>query len=192
MGKKCIPGLFCIENFTLFLILFLFLIIVYLGFLLQYRNTKTSPSLGVSSYSHKQDVGRCGGGDPLKDPYVPPVKCDMGSLATDRGIPINIPTQPTSKEYTQLGILSSNQKVVLPLLGRRTIISRDKWQYYTISGGDRNLQTKLPIKVKGRNASSENGVDEIYTNDEVYVEGLKEIFIATIYETGLFSYIPSL
>jgi hypothetical protein len=187
MGKKCIPGLFCIENFTLFLILFLILIVVYLGFLLQYRNIR-SPSLGVSN-SQIQDVGRCGGGDPLKDPYVPPVKCDMGII--DKGIPINIPTQSISKEYTQLGILSSN-KVVLPLLGRRTIIRRDKWQYYTISGGDRNLQTKLPIKVKGRNASSENGVDEIYTNDEVYVEGLKEIFIATIYETGLFSYIPSL
>jgi hypothetical protein len=186
MGKKCIPGFFCIDNFSLFLILFLFLIVFYLVFLLRTRNRNQN-----LSYENKttlaKDVGRCGGGDPLKDPYVPPVKCDMGSL--DRGIPINIPTQRTSQEYTQLGILSSNQ-VILPLMGRRTIISRDKWQYYTISGGDRNLQTKLPIKVKGRNASSENGVDEIYTNDEVYVEGLKEIFTVTIYETGLFSYLP--
>jgi hypothetical protein len=189
MGKKCIPGLFCIENFTLFLIIFFLNVVFVFFYPFKFSN------LGVTNRnnfrSEKVDVGRCNGGDPLKDPYVPPMKCDGGNLTN--GIPINIQTQSTSKEYTQIGILSSTQKVVLPLMGRRTIISRDKWQYYTMSGGGPggNLQTKLPIKVKGKNATSENGVDEIYTNDEVYVEGLKEIFIATIYENGLFSYIPN-
>ena len=167
--------------------MFLLLIVFYLVFLLRTSNPNQNQTQRTISLA--KDVGRCGGGDPLKDPYIPPVKCDMGSL--DHGIPINIPTQRTSQEYTQIGILSSKQ-VILPLMGRRTIISRDKWQYYTISGGDKSLQTKLPIKVKGRNASAENGVDEIYTNDEVYVEGLKELFTVTIYETGLFSYLPNI
>jgi hypothetical protein len=29
-GKKCIPGLFCVENFTLFVIIVLLMIIVYM------------------------------------------------------------------------------------------------------------------------------------------------------------------
>ena len=53
-----------------------------------------------------------------------------------------------------------------------------------------NLQAKLPVKVKGRNCSGEYGCDEILNGDEVYVEGYNETFKATIYENGLFSYIP--
>lgn len=30
MGKKCIPGVFCIENMTLFLLVFILIVLVYL------------------------------------------------------------------------------------------------------------------------------------------------------------------
>ena len=68
-------------------------------------------------------------------------------------IPVNIPTQHYNPQYTQVGILTKrygNNSEILPLMGRRTITSRDKWQYYTVSGGGAggNLQTKLPIRVK--------------------------------------------
>ena len=57
-------------------------------------------------------------------------------------------------------------------------------------GAGGNLQTKLPVKVKGRSCSGEYGCDEIYNQDHVYVEGYQDDFIATIYESGLFSYLP--
>ena len=154
------------------------------------------------------DVGRCtlGGGtvgDPLTNPYVPPVKCDAGGLMSaplvmsvpPNSIPVNVPTQHYNPQYNQIGILTKrygNNSEILPLMGRRTITSRDKWQYYTVSGGGAggNLQTKLPIRVKGRNCSGEYGCTEIYSGEEVYVEGFKDTFEATIYESGLFSYIP--
>lgn len=154
------------------------------------------------------DVGRCtmsGGtvGDPLTNPYVPPVRCDAGGLMTapltmtvpTNSIPINVPTQHYNTQYNQVGILTKqfgSNHDILPLMGRRTPTSRDKWQYYTVAGGGAggNLQTKLPVKTKGRNCSGEYGCDEIYSGDDVYVEGYQEVFHATIYESGMFSYIP--
>ena len=139
------------------------------------------------------DVGRCSGGDTLSNPYVPPIRCDQGR--GDSGtVPINIQSQHHDVRYTQIGILtkgSLDNPVILPLMGRRTITSRNKWQYYTISsGGGGHLQTKLPVKIKGKSCSGEYGCDEISNEDEIYVEGYKETFKSTIYESGLFSYMP--
>jgi hypothetical protein len=110
-------------------------------------------------------------------------------------IPINVPTQHYNVSYSQVGILTKrygNNNEILPLMGRRTVTSRDKWQYYTMSGGGAggNLQTKLPVRTKGKNCSGEYGCDEIYSGDEVYVEGFQDMFQATIYDNGMFSYIP--
>ena len=159
------------------------------------------------------DVGRCDsmrnttapngcGGDTLSNPYIPPVRCDAGSLMAaplrmtvpDNSVPINIPTQHYNTSYTQVGIITkqmAHRNEILPLMGRRTVTARDKWQYYTISGGYGNLQAKLPVKVHGKNCSGEYGCPEISTGDEIFVEGFQENFRATIYETGLFSYLPT-
>ena len=53
-----------------------------------------------------------------------------------------------------------------------------------------NLQTKLPVRVKEKPCSGEYGCQEIYSGDQVYVEGFQDFFQATIYESGAFSYIP--
>ena len=167
------------------------------------QSLQTNPTQDV-----RGDVGRCtfsGGtvGDPFTNAYVPPVKCDAGGLMTspltmttpNHSIPVNVPTQHYHTQYNQVGILTRKNgtaRDILPLMGRRTITSRDKWQYYTMSGGGPggNLQTKLPVRAKGRNCSGEYGCAEIYSGEDVYVEGFQDIFEATIYESGLFSYIP--
>jgi len=231
MAKKCIPGIICIENMTLFTMIILGMIVLYLwmqvsnlGKQVQINHThETQPSLRRSSSvivtptfaSHeiplndiRGDVGRCGTdgktvGDPLTNPYVPPIRCDAGSLTTphiaipviDGKVPINVPTQRYNTQYSQVGILTKQNggnPDILPLMGRQLITSRSNWQYYTVSGGGPggNLQTKLPVRVKGKSCSGEYGCDEIYNNDEVYVEGFQERFVATIYESGLFSYLP--
>lgn len=234
MAKKCIPGIICIENMTLFTMIILGAIVVYLW--LQVSNlgkqvnghtpTQTSYSSDMGSsviltptfaaqeiplQDIRGDVGRCGTngktiGDPLTNPYVPPIRCDAGSLTTphiavpviEGKVPINVPTQRYNTQYSQVGILTKQSGMVganpdiIPLMGRQLITSRSKWQYYTVSGGGPggNLQTKLPVRVKGKSCSGEYGCDEIYNNDEVYVEGFQERFVATIYESGLFSYLP--
>jgi len=119
--------------------------------------------------------------------YFPP---DSGDI---RGIPINVRTRGSFTEYEQLGILTRNGNGsadnILPLMGRQIMTGRNKWQYYTMTSGS-NLNTKLPIKVNGRNCTGEYGCDEITSRDIVYVEGYNDTFQATIYETNLFRYIP--
>jgi len=198
---------------TLF-IFFLIGIILFLGYRLsnvgssdKNKHLSTPPLIFAQKQNDiRNDLSRCGGGnaggDPLSNAYVPPIKCDAGGLMNNpvimnipmNSIGINVPTQQYNVQYTQVGILTKrygNNNEILPLMGRRTITSRNKWQYYTVSGGGGiNLQAKLPVKVKGKTGSSEYGCEEVTTGDDVYVEGFQDTFQATIYESGMFSYIP--
>jgi hypothetical protein len=92
-----------------------------------------------------------------------------------------------------VGILTrktSGNSMILPLMGRRIMNGRNKYQYYTISNTG-NVNTKLPISVNGKSCSNEYGCDELSNSDTVFVEGYGDVFKATIYENGLFSYIPA-
>jgi len=72
-------------------------------------------------------------------------------------------------------------------MGRRLFVNRDKWQYYTISNQHNNV--KLPIIFNKKNGLNDYGVDQLYTGDIVYVEGYKQSFTATIYETDTIRYL---
>jgi len=133
--------------------------------------------------------------DMFNDPYNPPLKNNMyhPKDSTDvRGIPINVETRGLPTSYQQIGILNKvndTSDTILPLMGKRTMSGRDKWQYYTISGSG-NLNARLPVSVNGKSCSGEYGCDEIYNGDIVYVEGYNDTFKATIYENSNFQYIP--
>lgn len=119
-------------------------------------------------------------------------------------VPVNMETRGIPSQYTQVGILTkigenfsknddncASTKLILPLMGRRHLTGRDKWQYYTISNTG-NINTKLPIRANGRSCTSEYGCDPLYSGDIVFVEGYDNKFKATIYENSIFSYIPVL
>jgi hypothetical protein len=152
--------------------------------------------------------------DVLNDPYIPPVKVDgyvfdrysndirgmppmIASIQQNPLVPVNVETRGIRNEYSQMGILTktdsseNNTTLILPLMGRRTMNGRDKWQYYSISNTG-NLNTKLPVRIQGKSCTSEYGCDPVMSGDIVYVEGYNHSFKATIYENGLFSYIPVL
>jgi hypothetical protein len=129
-----------------------------------------------------------------------------GAADSTRGIPINVATSSAvNTGYRQTGILTkanqasnasnasnahNDSPVILPLMGRPLFTSRDKWMFYTIS--DKNNSMKLPIIIKGRNALSEIGVDNVYDGDTVYVQGYNETFRVTLYENSTPQYIPFL
>ena len=75
-------------------------------------------------------------------------------------------------------------------MGRPLFTNREKWQYYSMS--DQNNSVKLPIIFKNKNATNEYGVDKIYNNDTVYVEGYKQAFKVTEYENDTIKYLPFL
>jgi hypothetical protein len=213
MGKKCIPGVICIENMTLFILVILFGMVIYLYYAL-YIKTDKSYSQSSQPTTIITTTSSALSNDPLTNLYAPPLKNDgmffrndipttgissimianndiRGPAVSTNAIPVNIQTRGFSASYSQIGILtrSNGGDMILPLMGRRIMNGRNKLQYYSISNTG-NMNTKLPISVNGRSCSGEYGCDEINNGDMVYVEGYNDTFRATVYENGLFSYIP--
>jgi hypothetical protein len=210
MGKKCIPGVFCIENMTLFLLFVILVLVVYFYYSISKNGVGMGQGQGGSDsakvifVTQPPQVNTLGGIsarlDPLNDPYSPPLKNEGIYYPRTYGgdirgaIPINVETRGLPTSYQQIGILtrlSGSNDMILPLMGRRTMAGRDKWQYYTISNTG-NLNTKLPISQNGKSCTSEYGCDNISNGDIVYVEGYNDSFRATVYETSTFQYIPQL
>ena len=198
-SKKCIPGLFCMENTTMFLLFVLIITVIYM-----YYTHLVKPTLGKqsnTSYSQpviimppqNMDVAPVtlapisSRTQPLEDNYSPPLKKE------GPGLPINISTRGPETSYTQVGILTrdnSREDLILPLMGRKSATNRDKYQYYSMTNSAGNINTKLPISVKGKSCTSDLGCDEIFNGDTVFVEGYKDTFRATIYENVMYKYIP--
>lgn len=191
MPKKCAPGVICIENVTL---TFLVLLLLVVGFFI-YQHIKAQSPVSNTTTSEKVSIQpqmmmpqqSMPSNDVFNDPYAPPLKTTyMQSL-----IPVNIPTQGLPQPYSQVGILTNNDRdnTILPLMGRRYTNSSDKWMYYTISNSG-NMNTKLQVIVNGRSGTYEYGVNELYTGDEVVVDGYNRKFRVTIYDNSQFNYIP--
>ena len=231
MGKKCIPGVICIENMTLFFLFVVLVLLVYFYYvhfvknknydrnnnIVMVRDQRPSPALGymgsLAPISSSLDYPLRGLSrdylgfaspsgfanpsarrDPFNDPYAPPLQDADGIIYPRdfrdmRGLPINMETQGLATQYQQIGILENGGSLILPLMGRRSMVGRDKWQYYSISNTG-TLNTKLPVTFQGRSCTSENGCDNISNGDNVYVKGYNDTFRATIYENNLMQYIP--
>lgn len=198
-NKKCIPGLFCMENMTMFLLFVLIITVIYMYYthlvkpnlnktvssnftqpviLMAPQNADVAPVTLAPISSRTQ---------PLENVYSPPLRKE------GPGLPINITTRGAELEYTQVGILTrenSHQDLILPLMGRKSASNRDKYQYYSMTNSGGNINTKLPISVKGKSCTADLGCDEIFNGDAVFVEGYKDTFRATIYENVMYKYIP--
>lgn len=141
------------------------------------------PSYSFSNVEH----------DVLMNPYAAPLRDDRvmtgGSRDIRGGIPINVSTQGSpDSSYRQVGILTRQNggEMIMPLMGRPLITNRDKWQFYTMN--DNNI--KLPLVNRGKSCTGEYGCDNLYNGDSVYVEGIKDAFNVTIYDSAISRYIP--
>ena len=211
MGRKCIPGVFCIENMTLFLLFVIILLLAYFYYQISKVRQIHPPTTEMASKVIIIDSattnppfmnGVSTRNDIFNDPYSPPLKTDGVYFRRDsgdvRGIPVNIQTHGTGMSYQQVGILtksnsqnSQNGQLIMPLMGRKLMTGREKWQYYTMATNG-NMNTKLPVSVNGKSCTSEYGCDSINNGDNVYVEGYNDTFKVTVYENSGFNYIPFL
>jgi len=203
MAKKCIPGVICIENMTLFLLFVLLVLVVYLYYVHVIKIANNSDSQRIVVIQPQGPLATISARrDTLNDPYAPPMRNDSGFYQNDMldirgtpGIPVNVRTRGMDSNYQQVGILTrahgNSGDLILPLMGRRSMSGRDKWQFYTMSTTG-NMNTKLPISLNGKSCTSEYGCDDINNGDVVYVEGYSDTFRVTKYENNLFQYIPAL
>jgi len=207
MGKKCIPGVICIENMTLFLLFVLIILIVYLYYKLIIKVSTNKqpenpylilnvPPLNTSS-SAMNTSGLSDAVPPLRIADGAPPVVLMPGGGVRPGIPINIETRGTTMDYSQIGILTKNSgknndsPLILPLMGRQSQTGRDKWEYYTMSNTG-TINTKLPVRVNGKSCTGEYGCDSISSGDSLYVDGYDSNFRANVYDSASFRYIPYL
>ena len=209
--KKCPPGVICVENITLFLLVIIFLV---LGFFIHMNtnrnitvndnvtvNDKQGSSLGWISRIFPSWPYNNLPKDVLLNPYDAPYRDERYFVSElnyipPNMVPINVSTNigatPVDTTYRQMGIMTPLNGVskdnILPLMGRPLFTNRDKWQYYTISNQHNNI--KLPISFKGKSALNDYGVDKIFDGDTIYVEGYNEPFRVTVYENDTIRYLP--
>ena len=186
--RKCLPGVMCVENITMFFVFLSLLLILYLIFFSR-QNIEVNNNNHNSTLLPPSPSLLFNGDDVLLNPYTPPFS-DERLFTNFRGrIPINVSTNvgAVDTSYRQVGILNAKGKI-LPLLGRPLFVNRDKWQYYTMS--DQNNSIKLPISRHGRSCTSEYGCDKIFSGDSVFVEGYNEAYKVTIYDNNVINYLP--
>ena len=213
--KKCPNGVICIENLTMFFLIIAVILVLYVIYSSLFKlkieinnNTHSSEKIvvkenpgygfgswfGMPNYPYNNLAS-----DVLLDPYAAPLRDErylipQTNFIPPGRVPINVSTNvgAIDTSYRQVGILTpsngTSKDNVLPLMGRPVFSNRDMWQYYCISNQHNNV--KLPIKVKGKNASNEYGVNKIYGGDIVYVEGANEAYKTTIYENDVIKYLP--
>jgi len=207
MPRRCPPGVFCIENVTIVFICVIFAVLGLVFYCMRMRGSSSGRNIIINTQSpflplkEKKGYGsdvffdiykaplrddRCftgGGGDIRSNPF-------MMSSYSSGGMPINVPTQECGdSNYRQVGILTrtNNRDTILPLMGRPIFPRRDKWNFYTLN--DKNNMIKLPVKIKGRSGTLEQGCDNVYNGDTIFVEGYNEPFKVTMYDNNTLRYV---
>jgi hypothetical protein len=175
------------ENINIILILIVILLLWVIYLLNEmYRNKNendTKQKISITNNISKK----------TNELLLPPLKNDNNYYYGNPNIeemPIQVRTRGGISNYSQVGILTKDESdkypLILPLMGRR--VDRNKMQYYAISNTG-SMNTKLPLKRKGRSCTEERGCDELFSGDEIFVEGYKASFKTTVYEnTYDFSY----
>ena len=112
--------------------------------------------------------------------YNPPVKINIDN---NNIAPVNIQTRGPLGQPQQVGVMykiNGNDNDMLPLFGRRKYPNDTKYEYYTMMG---QFGVKVPVITKNR-------IDELGSNDIVFIKGKNSPYRVTIYETDFPQYIP--
>jgi hypothetical protein len=135
--------------------------------------------------------GPCGGGSQTIIPnFTVPIEVSDRNIApvtvfpsVPNRVPIQISTRGPLGEPQQVGVimkLFGDENTVYPLFGRRRYPRQDVWDYYTLLGP---YGAKVPILRRRNNM-------ELGNNDIVMIQGQKDQYRVTIYETDFPQYIP--
>lgn len=87
--------------------------------------------------------------------------------------------KPPAEQSQQMGLLVAEDGEMRPLYGRASKTHRDRWNYWTTSGGE-NLYS-VPIEVDGRACEEDIGCQELYGNEEVTVTGSDTVYKPKLY-----------
>lgn len=196
--SSCPPGVFCISAgliTTVCILLSVFAVFVAMGITVSAHPSSSSiPSSSSVPASSPVNISVQPGGDsrydrapqPLRDWMAGPEFPPRGGLSS---LPFNQPTKGLPESFQSVGLIRVEDKM-LPLYGRRTAGSSDRWNYYTRT--DTYNPIPLPVQVHKRDCMDDTGCPEIYNGDSVHVRGLQKEGTTEIYRFDGPKYIPGL
>ena len=197
--KGCPPGVLCLSSQLVFFLLAAAIIGVLV--LMTIRGTASNPAMRPAAAAHQKPIHisimsspQQASGDSrysmppqpykswLSEPEFPP----RGGLAH---IPIGIPTRGLPDKFQSMGVMTTPDGDILPLYGRRTGGSNDRWNYYTRT--DTYNPVPIPLKFDKRDCMDDVGCNEIMDGDEV-TSAVGKSGRISIYKNDGPKYIPGL
>jgi hypothetical protein len=121
---------------------------------------------------------------PVEVPIVPPrpmMRRERPREPEFRGPPIK---QYKPGHMQQMGVLMGPGQETLPLYGKEVTGRRDRYHYYTTTGGE-NLYP-IPVSHGARDCMEDIGCEELYGNESVSVLGKTGAYAVNMYRTDDF------
>jgi len=121
---------------------------------------------------------------PVEVPVVPPrpmMRRERRHEPEFRGPPIK---QYKPGHMQQMGVLMGPGQETLPLYGKEVTGRRDRYHYYTTTGGE-NLYP-IPVSHNTRDCMEDIGCEELYGNESVSVLGKTGAYAVNMYRTDDF------
>jgi len=192
-------GFICIGYMTFCLLLVLIILCVYI--IVKFTNNGNNGNIGsnipmntanklevlvnTNTSTSYEDNGRpptnnLTGILPLSLPLGPMAAMTPPCTATTRN------NYSNNSSFTQIGILNGpvgSHGEILPLMARR--ISRNQWQYYTVS--DNTMHLKIPLRINNRDGMDQYGCQELSSDDMVNVNEKK--YKVTLYDNTTLRYL---
>ncbi len=192
MVKKCPPGVVCMTPSIVILIS----VIVIVGVFFYMGHTSASPSKYITKQPVHTDVNvNVRSGDDrytrAPEPYrmwqtIPDLR---GAIIPPGAMAINMPARGYPEAYQQMGYIKAEDQL-LPLFGRRTGRSNDRFNYYTRTDSYNPIQ--VPITVAKRDCSEDLGCEELFGGETVQIRGLGKTGTVDVYKFDGPTYIPSI
>ena len=196
--KECPPGVLCLSTEMILLFVLLGLIIaggfIYLGNKQGLYGLQQQQQQQPLQYNNQQptNIYVSRGGDDRYTRAPEPLRIWDGTGSglgfSTTNMPINIPTQGYPTQFTSVGSISTEDGQVLPLYGRQSLYSSNRYNYYTRT--DTYNPVPLPIKFGKRDCMDDTGCDEIFNKDEVHITGNGKHAKAMIFKFDAPKYIP--
>lgn len=193
MRPRCPPGMTCFQNTTSWsTIIIVVSVLLMVGLFLSSRNANILQHNELQKQQQQQYSQQPlqinlssrseGGGDRYtRSPEAeriwnaPPDYSRRPSPVA----PFNIPTQGIPESYQSMGIIKTPDGKLLPLYGRRSVSSRERYNYYTRT--DTYNPIPIPVIMKGRDCQDQVGCPELYNGDRVKLSATNESGEVTIY-----------
>jgi len=198
MRPRCPPGMTCFQNTTSWsTVIIIVSALLIVGIVLSSRNANILQHNELQQQQHQQQQhqqysqqplqinlsSRSEGGD---DRYTrsPEAERIWNAPPDYSRIPspvasFNIPTQGIPESYQSMGIIKTPDGKLLPLYGRRSVSSRERYNYYTRT--DTYNPIPIPVIMKGRDCQDQVGCPELYNGDRVKLSATNESGEVTIY-----------